>query len=485
MNEGQANNDIMSIDDQDSMSGASVMMELSSTTQASDDLCRAPKRHRNETSPLLAGTSSSTAVSNDDVAMDGLKQQARRRHTSQENQSPSDDQSSLDDSSDEVYSSDDSSDESHSSDDSSDEMFEPPKRVRSSEVAEKSYNTMPISDIVEFADRYRVKSTATAAIVNATVTDLMRAGYIDPKGRQTPTSVPSHLLFDPARIENHRKSAREECNQQFFDSKPVIKGFFVDGKTEKEATILEDGQRKPKKAEFLTMVSEPCGQYLGCVPIQNKKAATQCDAVFNFFEDNEIATDDIVLMGTDGENANTGAEGGFTRYVEEKLGRAIFHVICMLHLLELLMKYAFNWANGDGASKSSDNYTGPIGGRLANVVQEPIVSFETMPCPTLLNDLPEQTSTDQQYLAQAAKVIVTGKVPKGFEKKNIGKLSASRWCTLASRVLRLYMSIMHPSDKLKWLVRFILEVKTTKRKLKRNSEAQKQRNLLIISCSLI
>ena len=52
--------------------------------------------------------------------------------------------------------------------------------------------------------------------------------------------------------------------------------------------------------------------------------------------------------------------------------------------------------------------------------------------------------------------------PPHFEefirKNSIGKLNHARWTTTASRTLRLYVSKVAPSDKLKQLARFIMQV---------------------------
>ena len=50
--------------------------------------------------------------------------------------------------------------------------------------------------------------------------------------------------------------------------------------------------------------------------------------------------EDITSIASDGEPKNTGPDGGANHKFQDKLGRPLTHIICVLHCIERLMRKA-------------------------------------------------------------------------------------------------------------------------------------------------
>jgi hypothetical protein len=67
-------------------------------------------------------------------------------------------------------------------------------------------------------------------------------------------------------------------------------------------------------------------------------------------------------------------------------------------------------------------------------------------------------SNDQKNLLDLCFAIKSGTVDESLARRKLGPLCHSRWLTLAVRVLRLYVSTVNPSQKLRILVEYIMFV---------------------------
>ena len=77
-------------------------------------------------------------------------------------------------------------------------------------------------------------------------------------------------------------------------------------------------------------------------------------------------------------------------------------------------------------------------------------------------NLPDMTdvllSTNQQYLFDMCKAVSSGTCSIEMSRREPGTLSHARWLTAANRLLRLYVSTLHPCENLVTLVTYILKV---------------------------
>lgn len=141
--------------------------------------------------------------------------------------------------------------------------------------------------------------------------------------------------------------------------------------------------------------------------------------------------------------------------MEEKLGRPLQWVICLIHLNELPFRSLFE--SVDGRTTAPGSYIGPIGFKLPGCENLPVVGYEPVS-----GALPEvdaaSLSTDQEYLLDISRAIASGVCPDDLRRRNPGKIHKARWLTTANRVLRLYVSTNRPSTDFKLIVRFLLTV---------------------------
>ena len=104
-------------------------------------------------------------------------------------------------------------------------------------------------------------------------------------------------------------------------------------------------------------------------------------------------------------------------------------------------------------------FSGSIEKRLATCTQQPVTSFKAVRLTEdLSNVYPKKLSTDQQYLLELCNCINAGECSINLSIQNPGCLKHSRWLTKAHRILKLYVSIKIPSEKLQALVMSIIRV---------------------------
>ena len=94
-----------------------------------------------------------------------------------------------------------------------------------------------------------------------------------------------------------------------------------------------------------------------------------------------------------------------------------------------------------------------------------VVEYKAVPSPSLrslLNAIPadvwEQFNNDTRYLLEMAKAVESGHLEKRWAKSRAGVMTNARWQNTESRVLRVYMSTLSPSDAQKRMTSFIVYV---------------------------
>ena len=154
---------------------------------------------------------------------------------------------------------------------------------------------------------------------------------------------------------------------------------------------------------------------------------------------------------------NTSQMAGVIRRLEESFNHPLQWLVCLLHANEFLLRHLFKTL--DRAFTGPKGFSGSIEKRLATCTQEPVSSFKAV---RLIEDLsnmdPKKLSTAQQYLLEICNDINAGECSIGLSIQNPGCLNHSRWLTTANRILKLYVSIKIPSEKLQALAMFIIRV---------------------------
>lgn len=145
--------------------------------------------------------------------------------------------------------------------------------------------------------------------------------------------------------------------------------------------------------------------------------------------------------------------------LEKLLNRSICWDICMLHWNELPLKKLF--CKIDGVTLGPNTYSGIIGKQLQDCENLEVKNFQqifTDDMPVLDKHILNDLSVDQKYLYEIINSIQNGKCEAKIASKMPGKLSHSRFLLLACRICRLYVATEAPSNNLKLLTRFVVQV---------------------------
>lgn len=337
------------------------------------------------------------------------------------------------------------------SDDSSSEMSsnesDEDYQVSSSEPP-VSTKRMDLSEVVDAKVRFTTSGRATAAIVNAT---LRMVGL-------------STIVVDKSKLERAQKRRFSEIDKievsfgggLYYDSRKDC----TNQRTEKrDETGKLKYYRTTTREEHYSLVSQPEGIFLGHVTAKPGKAHTKAEALISFMKQKSLL-DDLMVLGSDGENNNVGStDGGINYHIEAIIKRPLHWFICLLHANELPLKNLIQKL--DGNTTSGKTLSGPIGKAIMNIVNPPIVRFKTFNDATLLtmpNDVYKKLSNDQKYLFRIVNALISGEFPDSLRNLKIGPYNQSRWVTTASRICLLYASTKKPCKNLQIFTFYVVNV---------------------------
>ena len=101
----------------------------------------------------------------------------------------------------------------------------------------------------------------------------------------------------------------------------------------------------------------------------------------------------------------------------------------------------------DGKTSGPKGFSGEAGKKLENCEQNKVIDFDPISSELTVVDR-DQLSTDQQYMYEIHRAVVSGECSPDLARRNPGKMVHSRWLTTANRLLRLYVSEESPSENL-------------------------------------
>ena len=140
-----------------------------------------------------------------------------------------------------------------------------------------------------------------------------------------------------------------------------IDGIYIDGR--KDATLLTEHYAQTGKYYHKTelqehvVFGEPGAYYLTHVSTQDGRGITIANEVYDAIKGTKLS-DTLKVVETYGTASMTGKKAGFIRCLEEKLGKPLQWVVCLLHCSELHLRHVFFELDG---TKSPDNFSGPVG----------------------------------------------------------------------------------------------------------------------------
>ena len=113
---------------------------------------------------------------------------------------------------------------------------------------------------------------------------------------------------------------------------------------------------------------------MGHVSLTSAPAQSIKEAICKFLNDRNVHLSKLLVVGCDGTNVNTGIHNGVIRQLEELCGRPLQWAICQLHSNELPLRHLMDHL--DGKTSGPRGFSGPIGKKLANCEDLPIVNYE-------------------------------------------------------------------------------------------------------------
>ena len=202
--------------------------------------------------------------------------------------------------------------------------------------------------------------------------------------------------------------------------------------------------------EHISVTQEPAGVYLTHYtpdPAEKgaKPAKQMAKSLYKWLVDHGIDKT-LLVAGGDTTPSMSGYKGGMFAHLEKMLNKALFIVMCMLHINELPLRHLV--IGLDGPTSSVTGWTGPIGKILSQVnkmtrlaVFEPIPQLE--PLMVLSDDILQSMSTDSSLCYKLVKAAQSGVLDPELANRLVGNLSHSRWLTTGQALLLVYMSSDH------------------------------------------
>lgn len=310
----------------------------------------------------------------------------------------------------------------------------------------KQQMRMSLPHLAMQADRYGLSDRSVAAIATATLIDV---GMIS-KGND-------QMLIDRSKVRRERKKVRK--NLQRCQNNQFSAVYFDSRKDETLAKVKVNNRwySEKRSEEHYVFLAQPGDKYICHKAPSSGKAVDVSAMIVNILRERQVM-DNVLAIGCDSTNLNTGSTGGVARRLETILGRPLQRFICMLHTNELPLRHLFQ--DLDGCTSGATTFTGPIGKAITTCENKAVVKFTAFtkgkPLPSLEQNVIDDLSEDQQYLYRIISAIRTGDVDKNLARLKPGPLSHSRWLTLASRVCRLYVSSANCDRNLRLITKFIV-----------------------------
>ena len=364
--------------------------------------------------------------------------------------------------------------------------------------------------------RYSCGDRCGAALWNAAVKCLTDAGHL--KNEDDNISIDDNLKADKNKIRREKAIfSAEEKAQKDETNKKGIECIGADSKRDKKTLqkiIVEINGVKVVKhfkatEEHVTYTTEPGGEYFTHSTVTDGSGKGLSDDMLEVAAEADALRSLLAIL-MDGTAVNVGWKSGLHVHVERELQRKLLLLSCMLHANELPLRHLFQACDGGHGTTGPESFAGPMGKACKEEVHlldlvtfAPITSSMVELSPEVWKDL----SSDQKLLYRYVCAIRDGKVPGAYICDNLsyppnfgpfhlkhqyfllgknysvternsptttnihpckvppslislrcGPINHSRWLTLATRLLILYTRTPNPSDGLKTIVCWIMQV---------------------------
>ena len=264
-------------------------------------------------------------------------------------------------------------------------------------------------------------------------------------------------VVDRSKVRRERSKLRSKLTRCTHEIKPL--GLSFDGRKDTTQVMIKKGRKLAKSTvieEHITLVEEPQSKYIGHITVVNGSSKTIAEGIIQFFDTNKMSTEDIIAVGCDGTNVNTGVSGGVIRLLETRFGRPLQWLICMLHCNELPLRHLLQKL--DGVTTGPKAFSGTIGKAIQTCEDLPVINYSPIEVEGLHYTNASDLSTDQQYLLNICRAVSSGSCSGDLALIKPGTVVYSRWMTTANRILKLYVASENPSENLVIISTFEMKV---------------------------
>ncbi|KAI6655352.1 hypothetical protein LOD99_2187 [Oopsacas minuta] len=305
-------------------------------------------------------------------------------------------------------------------------------------------NHNQLRNLAIMCDRYQISDRA---IANAVLQDY---GII--------TQEEDSQIIDRNKLRRSRFSVRKELANEAHETINDISAIYFDGRKDQTRVLVEreDGHLHQDTAneEHYTVLSEPGNQYVAHITPSSGKAKDIAKELTDLCRERNS---NLMAVGVDGVRVNTGIYNGCIRLLELEFTKPLHWFICQLHGNELPLRHLFQII--DGKTSGPNSFKGVIGKELnCDFTCKPIAAYHPLCGKTQLIDcdILKNLNKDQKYLYNICHAVQTGICSSELASMQPGPLHHARWTTLANRLLRSYISMIHPTPELSRLVNFIV-----------------------------
>ena len=187
----------------------------------------------------------------------------------------------------------------------------------------RTRNFLDVSKVAAAAIRYGISNRATSAVCTATLAAAKDAGWI--------SKAVNIQSVDRHKIDRAKSVIMKDAQKSSKEALQDVTCILFDGRKDdtKVVTKGEDGRYHQRivREEHYSMCSEPDGQYITHFTIDSKERGRGQSAaqhlgqtMFDWLNDNNMCQN-IVAVGGDSTNVNTGWKGGAIQFLEKKMGK--------------------------------------------------------------------------------------------------------------------------------------------------------------------
>lgn len=151
------------------------------------------------------------------------------------------------------------------------------------------------------------------------------------------------LVVDKSKVRRERNKSRSNIGNELFKELNEIWGLFFDGKRDKTIFNSKDDSTGTyriltKFQEHICLIKETGSNYIAHIAPAANDARTISGAIIDKLMDINSPINNLIVIGCDGTNLNTGCNAGVICSIEKHLNRPLQWLICLLHFNELPLR---------------------------------------------------------------------------------------------------------------------------------------------------